>query len=239
MTWYSQGEEGRKNVEAEQKRRQEQFDAPRRFWLRPDANTDIVFLDSEGFFLKEHSYKSGGNWQNYETCIADMGEECAFCEDGHRSSYIAVFTVLDLSQFETKDKLKVTASKKLFVLKGLTIKKFLKKRDARKGNITLAKFNTTRYEAKEAATGTDFEFIQKLSVKQAMALRQKTGPYSMKEEEWLQPFDYMKIFAPKSPDELRRILGRPAAVGSDGDIGDAGGRQSSDADPVPDDDIPF
>lgn len=48
MTWYKTGEEGRKQVEVEQKRQQEMFDAPRRFWLRPDSNTDILFLDSAG-----------------------------------------------------------------------------------------------------------------------------------------------------------------------------------------------
>lgn len=47
-SWYKTGKEGQDQVEVEQQKQQEKFDAPRRFWLKPDSNTDILFLDSAG-----------------------------------------------------------------------------------------------------------------------------------------------------------------------------------------------
>jgi len=200
----------------------------------------VTSYTEDNVFFKEHNYTSGGSWQNWETCIADMGEDCPLCDDGMRSSYVAVFTIIDLSEFTTKkDSIKVTASKKLFVLKGLTIKKFLKKRDAQEGNIKFCKFNTARYEAKEASTGTDFEFKERLTEAGVAALRQLTSPYSMEPDEWLQPYDYMKLFAPKSADTLRRIIGSPAPTGSAGDVASNIVSASLETGPVPDDDIPF
>ena len=37
----------------------------------------------------------------------------------------------------------------------------------------------------------------------------------MSDEEWLAPFDYMTLFAPKSVEELRKISGQNPPVGAD------------------------
>ena len=146
---------------------------------------------------------------------------------------LAVFKLTKkfLSVFLVKNKTAKTDKKYLQIIEDF--KKFLKKRDAQSGNINFCKFSTTRYEAKEAATGSDFEFKERLTKEAVQELRQKTGDYSMTEEEWIKPFDYMKIFQPKTPDELRRILGKPAAIGSDADLA------SSNVNSVPDGDLPF
>lgn len=220
MSWYKTGQDGEEQQVVEEKKVEEEMNAPRRFWLPPNTSKNIVFLDSAGLFFKEHSYKAGGKWGNFISCLSDMGgEECPFCEDGMRYSYVCAFSIIDLSVFETKrDNIMVTASKKLFIAKGSVTKKLLKKRERQEGNLIGCKFEVTRYDKKEASTGSDFDFIERLSTEQMNALRMTSGPYSLKKEDWLVPYDYVKLFQPKTAPELRRILGKAATAGSDSDI---------------------
>jgi len=220
MSWYKTGSDGAAQQEEEEKKVEEEMNKPRRFWLAPGKTTQIVFLDSAGFFFKEHSYKAGGQWGNFVTCISDMGgEDCPFCDENMRYSYVCAFTVLDLTQFNTKkDNQLITASKKLFVTKGTATKKLLKKRERQQGDLVGCKFEVTRYEQKEVSTGSDFEFIERLTPKDMAALRMTSGPYSIPANEWLVPFDYMKAFEPKTPHEMRKLLGKAEPIGSDNEF---------------------
>lgn len=138
------------------------------------------------------------------------------CDNGMRASFVAAFTVIDLSQFETKkDKQVITATKRLFVAKGTATKKLLKRRERCQNDLTGCMIEVSRFDAKEVATGSDFEFIERLTPAQMMAYRIPTGPYSVPEAEWLKPFDYLKIFEPKSADKIRKIIGVSAPIGSD------------------------
>lgn len=188
--------------------------------IQRDSGMELTSHIEHYVFFKEHSYKAGGTWGHFATCISDMGgEDCPFCDDGMRYSYVCAFTIIDLSQFTTKkDSQLITASKKLFVTKGTATKKLLKKRERQNGNLVGCKFEVSRYEQKEVSTGSDFEFIERLDENAMMNLRMTSGPYSTPANEWLKPFNYMEIFKPKSAQEMRKLLGKAEPVGGDNEF---------------------
>jgi hypothetical protein len=55
----------------------------------------------------------------------------------------------------------------------------------------------------------DFEYLGKLTAEKLSKLAPEGEA-----AEWLKPFDYEKIFAPKSSEELRRVVGGEVPVGS-------------------------
>ena len=68
-------------------------------------------------------------------------------------------------------------------------------------------------------------------------LKFKPKDANISDEELLAPFDYMKIFAPKSVDELRRIAGQAAPVGSDSYGSSSGAPLARGAEPASEESI--
>ena len=58
-----------------------------------------------------------------------------------------------------------------------------------------------------------FEFQKKLTKEQLMKLAPKDGDVSA--ADWLKPYNYEELFAPKSPEELRKLIGQAPPVGAD------------------------
>jgi len=165
-------------------------------------------------------YQVGSSWEQ-ATCIQGIkdGEDCPLCENGMRAAFVAAFSVIQLVDFETKkDKQRITALKSLFVVKGTSTKKLLKRRERCQNDLTGCMIECSRYEQKETGTGSEFEFIERMTPEQMMALRMTSGPYSVPPAEWLKPFDYLKTFEPMSADRLRKIIGVAAPIGSDSSV---------------------
>ena len=59
----------------------------------------------------------------------------------------------------------------------------------------------------------NFEFQKKLTKEQLMKLAPKDGDISA--ADWLKPYNYEELFAPKSPEELRKLIGQAPPVGAD------------------------
>lgn len=216
--WYKRGQEGQEDVADYEEERQKAASGVYRLWIPAGGSTTFTFLDSEGFFFKEHNYFSKGSWLNWETCIQDIGEEeCPFCEDGVRIYYECVFTVIDHARWESKKtpgKI-ITNTKKLLVLRSTARKKILRKKEQLEANLTYAKFSTHRDDRKECSTGEDFEFIERLTKEQVMAMApSEYMGQAITPEAWIQPFDYPKLFQPKTYAQLKRVLGRVEPVGS-------------------------
>lgn len=216
MSWYSSGQEGADKAKQEDKKRQAEIERSRqpfRLWLPPDTSAQITFLDSDGFFFREHQLYLDGSWLNWETCISEIDEEgCPICESGKKYSYVGVWTVIDHSEFTSKKTNKVYKNtKKLFVAKGGARNKLLKQRERRDGNLVGCRFEVTRYTEKECSTGEDFEFIERVSLEDIKAL----CPAEEKPDEYIQPFDYRKLFEPKTAAELRAVIGTAPPVGSE------------------------
>lgn len=230
MTWYQKGEEGQKSVNDFEEDRQSKMGGAYRLWIPPGGSTQFTFLDTEGFFFKEHNYFHNKSWMNWETCIQDIGEEdCPFCEAGIRVYYECVFTIIDHAQYESKKQPGkiISNTKKLLVLRSTARKKILRKRDQQDGDLTYVTMQTNRDDAKECSTGEDFEVIKRATREEiaAMAPTEWMGK-AIAPEVWMEPFDYIKIFNPKRAAQLDRIIGRVAPAGS-GDAPSRGGDQST------------
>lgn len=213
MSWYNTGEEGAAKAKDEAEQRAKDFSGPQRFWLAPDKSTKFVLLDSAGFFFKEHNYNKGGSWLNWETCLDDIGEEeCPFCEGDYRYSFVAAFTIIDLSKYKSKKTGElVSARKKLIIFKSTAQSKILKQKERHENDLKGCVFETTRYTKKECSTGEDFDFIKRATMEEIKEL----CPSGEDAEEFVKPYNYMEVFKPKSAEELRRILGLAAPVGSE------------------------
>lgn len=218
MSWYQKGEEGKQAVKDFEEDRASKLGGAYRLWIPAGGSTEFTFLDTEGFFFKEHNYYHNRSWMNWETCIQDIGEEdCPFCEQAIRVYYECVFSVIDHAEYESKKNPGriIRNTKKLLVLRSTARKKILRKRDQHDGDLTYVRMSTHRDDAKECSTGEDFEIVNTYTKQEVMAMAptEYMGK-AITPEAWIEPFDYVKIFAPKKASQLDRILGRVAPVGS-------------------------
>jgi len=229
--WYKKGVEGVQDVKDYEEDRVSRASGIFRLWLPPGGSCEFTFLDSEGFFFKEHNFYHRGSWLNWETCVQDIGEEdCPFCESGIRTYYECVFTVIDHSSYESKKTpgKVITNSKKLLVLRSTARKKILRKKDQLEGDLTYARFSSHRDDAKECSTGEDFDMVRRLTKAEVMAMAPtEYMGQAITPEAWITPYDYPKIFEPKRSAALSRIIGRVAPVGS-GDQASMGGSTTQD-----------
>ena len=65
MSWYKKGDEGKaRSVEeeaaAKARAQASQNPSRNRFWLAPNKSAKVTFLDSEGFFFREHQLYLNG-----------------------------------------------------------------------------------------------------------------------------------------------------------------------------------
>jgi len=212
MSWYRFGadaleEAARLDAEAERRK-----NAPWRFWLKAGGSAEIVFLDKPvtvngetiypWFGVLEHNMRKDGKWGNYYTCRRDL-DECPLCEAGYRPSYAIYLTIIDLTEYETKDGRTVKGTKKLFPIKRKLLNKFKRKLKDAGGSLYLKKFRIYRDSVDDLSTGEDIEFIGDATEEELLACK----PSDVAPEEWLAPFDYKKIFEPLPVEELRRIAG--------------------------------
>lgn len=217
MSWFKTGDQGAEAAKHDEEDRAKSSGAYR-LWLPAGGSTQFTFLDSEGFFFKEHNYFYQNSWQNWETCIQDIGnEDCPFCEAGLNYYYECVFTIIDHAEYYSKKHEKQMKDvKKLLVLRSTARKKVLRKKEHTcQGDLKFCKFETHRDDKKECSTGEDFDYIQRLSQEEVMAMapREWAGQ-PISPTDWIKPFDYAKLFQPRNADSLRRILGRIGKGGS-------------------------
>jgi hypothetical protein len=212
-SWFEKGDAGYEKAKKMQEERAALY-GPRRFWLEPGKSAKITFLDSEGFYFMEHELKINGRWGNHFTCTRDF-RECPLCESGFKSAYGCAYTIIDHSSYTSPKTGQVYAhQKKLLVVRSSVINKLARRRESLKGNLKYSLFLFSRDKKEECRTGEDIEWIKVVS---PADLTRLCKPKDSKEsnEDFLKPFDYMEIFKPLSVEELRKIAGQPAPVGSE------------------------
>lgn len=210
--WFATGDEGRqkaKQVDEEAKQRQ-QNKGLMRFWLESDSSSKATFLDTPNFFLHEHQIKIGKSYHNYFTCIKEF-DTCPLCESGDVPSYVVVATVISHKKWKDNKGVEHNNQKQLVVFKGKARNAILRKIEKQEGDLERCVFDFTRDSSPTTcSTGEDFDFIKRLSKKEIRQL----VPAGQDPDEFLAPFDYEKIFEPKSAEELRKIVGLAEPVGS-------------------------
>jgi len=211
--WFYTGQEGWKKAkqsDEEAKARRDQ-QGTRRFYLKSDTSGRATFLDTPNFFVYEHNMKIGDNFHNYFTCRKDFGA-CPLCDAGVKSSMILVGTVINHTAYTNKENKEVNHVKQLFVAKSKA-REHLQKAIERAGEkgLRFAMMECTRGSSPtECATGEDFFLKGYLSEEKLKAARDKYG-----HEYDLKPFDYSKLFYPKTEAELRKLVGAGPPIGSE------------------------
>lgn len=243
--WYKTGndgvEEGAKK-DAQAKARADQREN-RRFWQQKDASAKIIFIDTPAFFFSEHNLEISGHFGNFFTCLNDF-DECPLCLDGDNPRYVVAGTIIDTSSYEGKDGNVYKNQKKLFVALGEARKNTLKQAAKRDGDLSYCIYELSRGSATtDPNTGRDFEFIKKTSRasigKWLAAQWTKEGKEFKKSdiEKFLTPFDYAKIFAPKSAAELRKLVGMATPIGGAEEIPEDAEKIDGDSEPGSLDDL--
>jgi hypothetical protein len=219
--WYRKGEEGRKKseqVDKEQKQRRSRQRGPIRFWQDNDQSCKALFLDNPDFFFHEHNLRIDGRWFNYETCLKER-DTCPPCENGETSSYVVAGTCIAFKPWEDGEGNKHKIQKMLFVAKGKARQNLLRQIGYREGDLSMSLYEVARgSSATEANTGEDFEFLRKLTDTQLRSVIPEGDipkEYKGDVDKFLAPFDYEKVFAPKTAKALRELVGGETPVGAE------------------------
>lgn len=226
--WFAKGDVG-----FARKHQQDQFSAMRRekgaprFYLKPtpgvhdpgeglDNEGRIVFLDSAGFWIHEHNLKLEGKWGNFFTCVKDF-QPCEICNQlNDKSIYTCYFTVIDTRKFTRKDGSVSKYRKVLFPAKGgaIDVIESLKKQH---GDLRGLVVDVKRMSERDPNCGRDFMVV----LKDGKVVRIDPSK-KFAEPELSTPYDYMKVLAPPTPEEMAVTgVSVAAIIGSDDDIDEA------------------
>lgn len=228
-TAFYRGSAGREKADEELARqkaraeaRKEQGNQPFRFRVAVGGTTQFVILDdAPDFYRFEHNLKNPqtGFWDTFTGCIKEW-DNCPVCEAAGRDSYYALyFSVLDLTEFKTKDGTKHEFSRKLLVVKPAQQKKFIRAyTKAEKEGRTLrgAIFEVTRDGDKDSSIGNDIEFIEFMEEDElagyVRSWKDKDGKKHT--EDCSEPYDYDAMFEEPDADQLRALVGAEPTPGS-------------------------
>lgn len=211
--WFATGEEGVKKSKAEdeasRERRAKAQAGGRRWRLKSEEEGKLTFLDKPEFFFREHNLEIGGKYGNFFTCLSDF-DTCPL-DDIDNPSYVVACTIIDHREWTDNSGNKHKNEKKLLVCKGAAKEEVL--RQASKRDLRFCLYEVARgSKPTECNTGEKFEFVKKLDEKTLM----KIAPAGATKD-WLKPFNYLELFAPKSPEELRKLAGQAEPVGGEGE----------------------
>lgn len=160
------GAEKLKQADAKAKAQQAEYGKLRRFFLKKGEEKNITFLDgdldAEGFprvpLFDEHQLYLNGSWGNHFVCCAET-EECPVCEGGAKPYFVAVYTIIDHSEYEYNGVV-YKNQKKLFAAKRGSYKQLMKIAKKR-GGLAGCTFEVARVGDKAPAVGDMFEFLEK------------------------------------------------------------------------------
>lgn len=194
---------------------------PFRFFQKVGESAYLLFLDDPIAFVEEHGlYQPGANPPiSWHTCGMDFFGRCPLCDgaklypDKKAGKSLTLYgTVLNLTGYRNKKGEEVKLAKNLIQLKQKVRAKIPDKKQLAGGSMAWSIWKFTRYD-KQSGTGEDFDFIKKVTPAdlQADPELMKFVPKEIPFEEFIQPFDYGKILAPKSLENLeesaRRFFG--------------------------------
>ena len=175
----------------------------RRFWMPNDSDRIITFVDGptvmcQGqeiktpFMYQEYQIKINGNWRNWFTRHPDPSHDI-LAQRGERAAKVAAFTVIDHSEYKSKDGSTHKDEVRLYVVKrSQPIWKQIEKLLARHGSLKGMSFEVSRMGDKSPGTGT---------------MLQPVEAWAGFNDQIHKPYDYLEILAPKTADELEAILG--------------------------------
>ena len=236
--WYATGEEGVKRLAAEEAaaaKRRESGASGRRWRLKKDTEGKFTIIDNPNFYFSEHNLKIGDRWGNYYTCLRGK-DTCPLDELGN-PSYVMVCTIIDHRKWVDNKGVTHQNERKLLVTKGAAMKELRRQMDKRGGDVRLCMFEAARGDKPtECATGEHFTFVKKITEELLLKVKPKNLDKA-EAKNWLTPFDYRVLFAPKTAAELRKLVGQAPPVGGDEDDAELPELREVDADQAGPEDI--
>jgi len=209
--WLKSGKEAKAALETEEalaEQRKEEQGKLWPFWLPPDEERQITFLDGkldedgmlDVLMYYEHSVKINGKWQKFVcTAEADTSQPCPLCESGNRNTLVGVLTVIDHSEYKVKNGPNagktIKNTRKLFPAKRATLK-LLQNIAAKRGGLAGCTIDVYRSGDKAAGVGDQFQFVEKLEKRSEIAAK-----YDLELDD-VKPADYTEEITYRSPEEL-------------------------------------
>ncbi len=224
--WFKTGNEAHEKMEQDEERRSSEQNNIFRLWMPKNSELHATFLDDvkhpagyeSPFVYNEHNLHLNGHWRNWFTCIEgiphpDTGkpQKCPICAAGDKSYLASAFTIVDHSKWTSKKNAGVVHEHelKLFVCKAQVqkiLRKNAKKREGLRGWYT----EISRTDGQSPNTGDQFDFEKRMDDAAFSKLTNKKFPALP------QPLDYHELFAPKTQEELQKIISGGDSGGYEG-----------------------
>lgn len=158
-SWYDTGYAG---AEKEQERR-DLGSAPPRFWLKPGASKEIVWVTDDPFCYYEHQWRVGDDKQfYYGTCVSKINPDGCYLDSAKgvgRAEYVGQYTIVDVSGYVTKEGKENKFQLMLLPAKTKVLNR-LKKKKENKGTLIGQLWSVARGDDHSPNTGDDFDFIR-------------------------------------------------------------------------------
>jgi hypothetical protein len=208
-------------AKAEKKKQDMKANRPWEVNVPVGGSLEVYFLDKgEPFARYEHSIGGGPNKRAEPyPCIKDSPEACPACQkEGKEGSYVLYLTcVVPIEKYENKDGETITRrfSKKLFPIRVKMASKYQRLYE-KYGSFRGLVVRLHRDQKMDPRTGSDVEFVRRLSEKEILALASCQGIKGLNKEsidqikkaKIDQPYDYARIFPPIKAKELAAMLGQ-------------------------------
>lgn len=213
MTWFNNDE----GFEAQRPKK----NYVNRFWMPKDSEKTITFVDdttvlcgettiTSPLFIEEYQINLNGHWRNWFT-RPFKPEDDLLKEMGYRASRVAIFTIIDHSEWTDKKGTLHKDELKLFVVKrSAPIYKQIEKLMGRHGSLRGRQFNVSRMGDKSPAVGSMLEYLDH------------------KEPQEI-PFNYLEVLKPKTREEIEAIFNPSSDNSGWGSSGNTQKEPSSDS----------
>lgn len=205
-----------------------------RFYLPLKQSAEITFLDDdtkprefeyEGktykmelpLLFQEHQLLLNGSWKNWFTCL---GKDCPLCAAGEKASDIAVFTIIDHSEWKSNTSGRVYKDQmKLYVVKTNTMTyDLIKEISNDNGGLRGVRVRVKRLgENTSPNVGNNFKELEVYGPDDMVPYQHKVGDKDMEEaklSDIVLP-NYLELFAPKKKEEIAKVIGAVADESED------------------------
>lgn len=261
-SWYDQGFSGI----GDEERRLDESQGPHRLWIPGGASKDVVWVDDDPVCIHEHNPKMNGNYRNWLTCQQGVYDEVVCCQKiGVKGRYyVGYLTAVDCSEWTDQRGNRHQFEMRMVPMKLRSLKKFRRKKEDR-GSMVGTMWSMHREDDNAASIGDDWDFQRDIDTEKMFdyvnyrgtklselwenaegdseAMARVTRVFQIKPDEEgklprvIPPFNYMEVLKPKSPKELRLLLGAVQEDEDDnsrrpsGSSGGGGGAAKEDAVP--------
>lgn len=177
-----------------------------RLWLKPGEEAHVIFVDDEPVWCERHVVKVGDKKFVEFTCLSP-DEPCPIClKEGKRPLGITYYTVIDLRQYERRDGTLVKHNKVLLPARRTLAKQIIDFKN-KFGSLVGLRAILKRYSQQDPSCGIIIDFVRdNKGVPKKYNLSALGKDYTI-------PFDYEKVLAPPTKEELKAFGFGLAIVG--------------------------